>query len=353
MKLVETTKLKKYANDEFFASILNELDSVLGKKKSNTTEHIDIIFIHGRKDREYLINNILTFNKINRQNKCESLEEYYNIFWGDVEGPIKYKAYCDNLSNVHKGQFANGRKVCPFKMVQDYINDGMSKESAEAKVAARKKKAKEESAKVRRDRHDVSPCQLGYWLAKGYSEDEAKIKVSERQKTFTLEKCIEKYGLEEGTKHWQARQDKWQKTLNEKSEDEKREINKKKANYTRPNYDSCKEATLLNYLESEFNIQIERQYIIYLENVESHRSFDGRCGKLLIEFNGDYWHCNPAKFSADYYNEAMSKSAADIWEYDLQKKIGAENIGYKVFTVWESELDNMELIKERFANVIK
>ena len=35
---------------------------------------------------------------------------------------------------------------------------------------------------------------IEFWLAKGYNEEEAKQLISESQKTFSLEKCIEKYG---------------------------------------------------------------------------------------------------------------------------------------------------------------
>lgn len=42
-----------------------------------------------------------------------------------------------------------------------------------------------------------------YWMAKGFSEEDAIQMVSERQSTFTLEKCIEKHGKVEGTKVWQ------------------------------------------------------------------------------------------------------------------------------------------------------
>ena len=45
----------------------------------------------------------------------------------------------------------------------------------------------------------LSETQLDYWIEKkGYNEEEAKIKLSERQSTFSLEKCISKYGEEEG-----------------------------------------------------------------------------------------------------------------------------------------------------------
>lgn len=61
------------------------------------------------------------------------------------------------------------------------------------------------------------------------SEEEAKYALSERQCTFSLEKCVKKYGEEEGLKRFNIRQEKWQNTLNNKSNKEKEEINKKRS----------------------------------------------------------------------------------------------------------------------------
>ena len=52
-----------------------------------------------------------------------------------------------------------------------------------------------------------------YWLSKGYNEEEAKQLISKSQKTFSLEACIKKYGLEEGIKRFEKRQDKWLRSL--------------------------------------------------------------------------------------------------------------------------------------------
>lgn len=59
-----------------------------------------------------------------------------------------------------------------------------------------------------------NPITLEYYLSKGYSMDESEKLRSKRQSTFSLEICIDKHGLKEGTKIWKDRQDKWQKTLN-------------------------------------------------------------------------------------------------------------------------------------------
>lgn len=70
--------------------------------------------------------------------------------------------------------------------------------------------------------------QLKYWLDKGYNEEEAEEKLRERQRTFSLDICIERYGEEKGKQVFEERQRKWQETLNSKSEEELADINRAK-----------------------------------------------------------------------------------------------------------------------------
>ena len=74
----------------------------------------------------------------------------------------------------------------------------------------------------------INPLNIEWWLNQGYSEEEAKIKRSERQSTFSLEKCITKHGEEEGTRIWKERQVKWQNTL--QSREDYDEIKKRRDN---------------------------------------------------------------------------------------------------------------------------
>lgn len=57
----------------------------------------------------------------------------------------------------------------------------------------------------------------------------------------------------------------------------------------------------------------------------------------LIEYNGDYWHCNPNKYEKDYFNKKKSMFAQELWEQDKKKRELAEKKGYKLFTIWESD----------------
>jgi hypothetical protein len=73
-----------------------------------------------------------------------------------------------------------------------------------------KRKNDAEYDKAIRDNNTTS---INYWIKKGYTEEESKLKLKERQTTFSLQKCIEKYGDKNGTAVWQRRQDKWSDSL--------------------------------------------------------------------------------------------------------------------------------------------
>ena len=80
------------------------------------------------------------------------------------------------------------------------------------------------------DKHKKSSKRcIDYWLKEGYSEEKAKEKLKEHQNTFSKKKCIERYGEKEGIDVFNKRQDKWQATLNSKSEEEISNINRKKS----------------------------------------------------------------------------------------------------------------------------
>ena len=126
---------------------------------------------------------------------------------------------------------------------------------------------------------------IEYYLNKGYDEETAKKLLKERQSTFSLKKCIEKYGEEEGTKRFKQRQEKWL-------------TNYKKFNFSKISQDlfwkiykninyNCIFATNNNgiYDEShnkEIKVELDKSYVkldFYIPEL-----------KKWIEFDGDYWH---------------------------------------------------------------
>jgi G:T-mismatch repair DNA endonuclease (very short patch repair protein) len=59
---------------------------------------------------------------------------------------------------------------------------------------------------------------------------------------------------------------------------------------------------------------------------------------LIIEYNGDYWHCNPKKYSPDYFHQVKKKTAKELWEYDNNKIDLIKRKGYNLVIVWETDL---------------
>lgn len=62
--------------------------------------------------------------------------------------------------------------------------------------------------------YNTNPKRVEYWVEKGYSIQDAKIKISESQRTFSKDICIKKYGEIDGLRIFNERQTKWIKSLN-------------------------------------------------------------------------------------------------------------------------------------------
>ena len=72
---------------------------------------------------------------------------------------------------------------------------------------------------------------------------------------------------------------------------------------------------------------------------------------ILIEYNGDYWHCNPEKYDKDYFNQKKNMYAHELWKKDADKKKLAEDNGYKVITIWEQDYKNNK--EEQIKKILK
>jgi G:T-mismatch repair DNA endonuclease (very short patch repair protein) len=67
---------------------------------------------------------------------------------------------------------------------------------------------------------------------------------------------------------------------------------------------------------------------------------------LIIEYFGDYWHCNPKKYNGDYFNQKKGMFAWELWDYDKDKLDLIRSNGYNLEVIWEGDLkNNNKLIK--------
>jgi hypothetical protein len=150
---------------------------------------------------------------------------------------------------------------------------------------------------------------LEYWIKQGFTLEEAKEKLAERQSTFSLEKCIEKHGEEKGKEIWANRQQKWQKTLNDKSPEEIERINRAKMlnglGYSKisqeifwkiyekisSHFDDVYFATLgKNNEKLEYGVASKEYFYISKAGPKFFFDFFIKSKNLIIEFDGDYWH---------------------------------------------------------------
>lgn len=75
--------------------------------------------------------------------------------------------------------------------------------------------------------------------------------------------------------------------------------------------------------------------------------------KLVVEYNGDYYHCNPKKYNGEFYNKSIKMFCHDKWEKDRDRIWFLRRNGYKVFIVWEDEwYNNRALVKEKLIKFI-
>jgi hypothetical protein len=57
----------------------------------------------------------------------------------------------------------------------------------------------------------------------------------------------------------------------------------------------------------------------------------------IYEFNGDYWHGNPAIFDPNKKNKNNKKTFGDLYRKTIERENMMINAGYKVISIWESD----------------
>ena len=185
----------------------------------------------------------------------------------------------------------------------------------------------------------VSDTTIKYYLDKGHSLDNSEKLLKERQTTFSLEKCIEKYGYDEGYKKWTDRQEKW---LN---------------NYQKVNYSKISQEMFISIYKELMNVGFfDKVYFAKLDkndNIhESNNNYEYRLKlnksyilpdffipslNLVLEFDGTYYH----------------RDTTENKEREKTRDNNIINSGYKVLHISEKEYnDNKELTILKVVNYI-
>jgi hypothetical protein len=125
--------------------------------------------------------------------------------------------------------------------------------------------------------------------------------------------------------------------------------------------EKLKETRRLGKIKSTITSKKEKEIIEYLNgkgylSIQSYRVDTKICDvyipslNLIIEYFGDYWHCNPSKYKSDYYNVKKGKYAWELWEYDVQKLELIKSYGYNLEVIWERDLKNNNKLIENIIS---
>lgn len=115
--------------------------------------------------------------------------------------------------------------------IRYWTERGYNQEQSEIKISNFQKENSKKGIEKYSDeeRRLYNNCCIEYYIHKfDMSIDEATEALSKRQATFTLDRCISKYGYADGTKIWKERQVEWQNTINSKSQIDLECMNKRK-----------------------------------------------------------------------------------------------------------------------------
>ena len=223
-----------------------------------------------------------------------------------------------------------------FGAKHDKVKNQYEHIGAKTKFLAKKYKQTEEFVKynIKRDKDFVMPKESrtsleGYILR--YGEEDGRKKYKERCDkigySMTVDWYIERFGVEEGTKKYEERIN---KTVTKAAD-----IKHSKHQYEI--YESLK--------ENDSSWEDER----YAGGVGVVDMLNKKL-KVVIEYFGDYWHCNPEVYSDDYYHKTLCLTAKEKQNKDkirLNKILLSENVD-KIIVVWEKRFH-----EEGLTNVLK
>ena len=104
-------------------------------------------------------------------------------------------------------------------------------------------------------------------------------------------------------------------------------------------------------LKSKFNLECDVDYYpqFYVREIKGLFDFKLSGKKILIEVDGDYWHCNPnTKFKEPKYAAQFSNL-----KKDKKKKEWCNENGYTLLKFWEDDIkNNLDGVIDRLSNFI-
>ena len=370
-----TTFIIYHYDNSTLLSFIKSLQKVISTRKRNYLVYCPICksyFLSGKKTARFCSSKCYKdyWRQVNLAEKIKNANikfkygiENYDYVKCPICGLKSVQLNGPHFVYIHKMSFNEFKRLFPNQKItaDNYINNtlkGDNNPNSKVNASEEKRKANSPFAKEfyesrgisleKRDKFikDVNKktlknTRIDYYLSKGYSYEEAEKLRSERQRTFTLEKCIDRYGKEEGTRIWQDRQDKWKAKVFAEDSHISTGYSKVAMQFI--------EEILLNEENTEGLLYGKYEKCIYDKDFKTFNKYDLTNPKTMriIEFNGDFWHMNPDIYKPDDVNRCFKLTAKEKWEIDRLKIEAAKKRGYEVLVIWENDYNKNhdEIIK--------
>jgi ribonucleotide reductase alpha subunit len=280
--------------------------------------------------RKYGYNNIFTekFNnwkqsisKTRKKNKSGSLD-YFIKKYGQENGTKQFDSYVKKVVRTQENFINQYGEVDGEKRFKIFIEK--SKQTEEKFI----EKYGEEDGKnlykeyvIRKTKN--TPFFLDYWINLFDGNIEKAKKEYINFQTKDLEFFINKYGNVEGLKRYNQRCKKVRQWT----------VTRPFFNYSKVSQDLFNELLKFNFINKtnvffaehngEKNIEYLRPDFVYKNKI--------------IEFFGDYYHCNPTIYNENFLNTKVNKCAKEIWEDDTKRINLYLKKGYDVLIIWEKD----------------
>ena len=218
-----------------------------------------------------------------------------------------------------------------------------------------------------------------YWISKGMTPAEAKKKVSDIQKQNNSKREYKSEHVILNKKYWMAKHnyteadaiEKVRKIQADRSSRSSKFSGKKHTKESRKRISismskHVQEIGVDNWIKhfgelskgvSKTEIECYNYIKQHIEpNLQAHVEIlnyvaDMGIGFNIIEFNGDYWHANPALYEADQklrYPGNIEKLAKETWAKDADRYAEFISMGFRILIIWEYDWkhNREEVIKQ-------
>lgn len=269
---------------------------------------------------EMLISDYEEYRKLGRGVKKEKMILKY----GPVEGTSRWNSYCDQQAETNSLEYKKSKYNWTD---EDFIAYNKQRSVTLSNLQKRHGvELGEEKWKNYIEKQRDAGCSLKYFKGK-YGEEigTAQYLAINNKKRLTLDNFVSLYGEIEGAKRYIE-------------VCERRSI---KLGFSKNSQDLFSEVFSKCYSSNKvYFASLNNEYYFNHKNFPQCYFVDyyDLSQNKIIEFYGDYYHCNPQKYNSDYYHTKLKMNASDIWIKNEERINNIKNYyGCEILIIWENE----------------